>query len=55
MIYFDLKTKRQILVERPRMLAPDGYLALGSSETPLTITPDLKPVPVGEPVFYRYG
>lgn len=55
MIYFDLKTKRQILARMRRMLAPDGYLVLGSSETPLTITPDLKTVPVGNTVFYRYG
>jgi chemotaxis methyl-accepting protein methylase len=38
-----------------RVLAPDGYLALGSSETPLTITAELKSVPVGRTVFYQYG
>lgn len=54
MIYFDLKTKKQILSRLRGLLAPDGYLALGSSETPLTITPDLKPIPVGRTVFYRY-
>lgn len=54
MIYFDLKTKREILARMRRLLAPDGYLALGSSETPLTITPDLKSIPVGRTVFYRY-
>jgi chemotaxis protein methyltransferase CheR len=55
MIYFDLKTKREILSRVRRVLAPDGYLALGSSETPLTITPDLKSVTVGRTAFYRYG
>jgi chemotaxis protein methyltransferase CheR len=54
MIYFDLKTKRQILSSVRRVLAPDGYLALGSSETPLTITADLRSVPVGRTVFYQY-
>jgi chemotaxis protein methyltransferase CheR len=55
MIYFDLKTKRQILSRVRRVLAPDGYLALGSSETPLTITSDLKSVTVGRTAFYQYG
>lgn len=54
MIYFDLKTKREILSKVRRVLASDGYLALGSSETPLTITTELKSVPVGRTVFYQY-
>ncbi len=55
MIYFDVQTKRQILSRVRRVLAPDGYLALGSAETPLTITADLKSVTVGRTVFYQYG
>lgn len=55
MIYFDLKTKRQILSNIRRVLAPDGYLALGSSETPLTITSDLKSVPMGRTAFYQHA
>jgi chemotaxis protein methyltransferase CheR len=54
MIYFDLKTKQQILTNVRKVLAPDGYLALGSSETPLTITGDLKSIPVGRTAFYQY-
>ena len=55
MIYFDLKTKGQILSRVRRVLAPDGYLALGSSETPLTISAELKRVRVGRAAFYQYG
>lgn len=55
MIYFETETKRKILSRMRHVLAPDGYLALGSSETPLTITHELKAVPIGRTVFYQYG
>lgn len=35
LIYFDLETKRDILARVHRIVAPDGFLLLGSSETTL--------------------
>jgi len=35
LIYFDMETKRDILQRVHRIVAPDGYLLLGSSETTL--------------------
>ncbi|MCG8153029.1 chemotaxis protein CheR, partial [Pimelobacter simplex] len=41
LIYFDAATKADILRRMLPMLAPDGYLLLGSSETTLDLPPDL--------------
>lgn len=41
LIYFDAETKADILRRMLPMLAPDGYLLLGSSETTLDLPPDL--------------
>lgn len=53
LIYFDVETKRGILHRVAAQLAPDGYMAMGSSETPLLITDVFKPVVVGRTSFYR--
>ncbi len=37
LIYFDVETKRQILAKVRRVLAPDGFLFLGGSETTMGI------------------
>jgi chemotaxis protein methyltransferase CheR len=37
LIYFDLETKRQIFEKVKAVLAPDGYLFLGTAETPFRI------------------
>ena len=54
LIYFDIPAKREIL-ERiaSSHLANDGYLALGSAETTVTVTPVFKPVTLGRAVLYR--
>lgn len=41
LIYFDAATKADILRRMLPMLAPDGFLLLGSSETTLDLPPDL--------------
>jgi chemotaxis protein methyltransferase CheR len=35
LIYFDPRSKKQVLDQMARVLAPDGYLILGGSESPL--------------------
>ena len=37
LIYFDMDTKRDILRRVHRVVAPDGFLLLGSSETTLDL------------------
>lgn len=37
LIYFDLETKQEILAKIRKVMAPDGYLILGSAETTLNI------------------
>lgn len=53
LIYFDTATKKNILNKVKRQLAPDGYLALGSAETPVMITQAFQPVNFERAVFYR--
>lgn len=42
LIYFDEATKKKILQNMIKRLAPDGYLFLGGSETAIGICPELK-------------
>ena len=53
LIYFDIETKRQILRNIRKTLAPGGYLILGSSETTLNIDETFGRRQVGRAVFYQ--
>ncbi|MCC7010698.1 MAG: protein-glutamate O-methyltransferase CheR [Acidobacteria bacterium] len=53
MIYFDVKTKREILHRVHRILAPDGYLFLGSVETTMAIHDGFERQTWGKTGFYR--
>jgi chemotaxis protein methyltransferase CheR len=45
LIYFDEQTKKKVLENISKRLAPDGFLFLGGSETVLGLCPDLKNFP----------
>lgn len=47
LIYFDTETKRQIFENIKNTLAPDGYLFLGTAETPNRISEGFEKVPGG--------
>ena len=53
LIYFDTETKKGILARVRRVLAPDGYLFLGSAETTLNLDPAFESVTIGKTVCYR--
>jgi chemotaxis protein methyltransferase CheR len=53
LIYFDVRTKRQILESAIHQLTPGGYIALGGAESPTGIVDGLKSVMVGGATFYR--
>lgn len=44
LIYFDVPTKKEILAKMRQQLKPDGYLFLGSAETPINLDPKFKRV-----------
>lgn len=52
MIYFDLPTKKQILRRIRKLLRPDGYLVLGSTETTTNVDSEFERKAVGRAVFY---
>lgn len=45
LIYFDPKTKIEVLDRVARVIEPDGYLVLGAAETVVGLTDSLKPIP----------
>jgi len=45
LIYFDQKTKVEVLERLARVMEPDGYLVLGAAETVVGLTQSFKPVP----------
>lgn len=45
LIYFDEATKKRVLENISKRLAPDGYLFLGGTETVMGLCPDLKTFP----------
>ena len=45
LIYFDQKTKIEVLERIARVLEPDGYLVLGAAETVVGLTSSFKPIP----------
>jgi chemotaxis protein methyltransferase CheR len=53
LIYFDLATKRDVLQRFRSVLAPDGYLYLGASETTMGVDDSWERVPVGRSSIYR--
>jgi chemotaxis protein methyltransferase CheR len=53
LIYFDLATKRDVLQRLRAVLAPDGYLFLGASETTMGVDDAWERVPVGRSSVYR--
>jgi len=54
LIYFGPETQRRVVEEMARVLAADGWLFLGPSETLWTITDALKPVDLGGAFAYRH-
>ena len=53
LIYFDVETKQTILGKVSKLLKPDGYLFLGSTETTLTLDVAFKSVQVDKTVCYQ--
>jgi chemotaxis protein methyltransferase CheR len=51
LIYFDTETKRHIFENIKNILAPDGYLFLGTAESPNRITEGFEKVPGGVNVY----
>ncbi len=45
LIYFDPKTKIEVLDRLARVMEPDGYLVLGAAETVVGLTQSFKPIP----------
>lgn len=55
LIYFDRDTKRKILQNIKRILRPDGYLMLGSSETTFNIDEGWAIKTIGKTICYQPG
>jgi chemotaxis protein methyltransferase CheR len=57
LIYFPVAEKTRVLEHIATMLAPDGFLMLGASETSVGLTDKLTPVrmPDGVTLFQRAG
>ena len=53
LLYFDAATRRAVLHNVRRTLAPDGLLFLGGGETTLTMDESFEPVTLGRTVAYR--
>lgn len=53
LLYFDTPTRRAVLRNVHRTLAPDGLLFLGGGETTLTIDDSFEPVTFGRTVAYK--
>jgi chemotaxis protein methyltransferase CheR len=53
LIYFDAKTKRQILDRIAHVLAPDGYLFLGGAETTVGVHERFERLPYPKASCYR--
>lgn len=53
LIYFDTETKRQIFEKVKSVLAPDGYLFLGTAETPYRLVDGFEKAPGGANVYRR--
>ncbi|HZD39971.1 MAG TPA: CheR family methyltransferase [Terriglobales bacterium] len=53
LIYLSVETRRTLLGRIRKVLAPDGYLFLGSAETTLNLDDEFERVQVGRGVCYR--
>jgi chemotaxis protein methyltransferase CheR len=53
LIYFDVETKRKVLAQVRRVLAPGGYLFLGAAETTLNLDDAFTRVTLGRATAYR--
>lgn len=53
LIYFSVETRREILASVRRLLRPDGYFVLGSSETTLNLDGAFYRTPLGQATFYK--
>jgi len=53
LIYFDIATKREILLRARDVLAPDGYLLLGGAETTVNVVDTFENERVGNTILYR--
>lgn len=53
LIYFDLDTRRQILMKMRQVLQPDGFLFLGCAESTLNLDVTFERVTFGTTNFYR--
>jgi chemotaxis protein methyltransferase CheR len=53
LIYFDTETKKQMFEKVHQVLAPDGYLFLGTAETPYRIHEGFTRVSVGTATAYK--
>lgn len=53
LIYFDVATKRQVLAQVRKVLAPDGYLFLGAAEMTMGVDEAWERVPAGRSSMYR--
>lgn len=53
LIYFDLETKRQILSEIYRTIAPGGFVTLGAAETMLNLNNDFQRVTFDQSTYYQ--
>jgi chemotaxis protein methyltransferase CheR len=53
LIYFNDDVKRDVLAKVRRVMDPDGWLFLGSAETPLALDDNFERVPVGATAAFR--
>jgi chemotaxis protein methyltransferase CheR len=53
LIYFAAETRRQVLNQVRRVLRPDGYLFLGTAETPRDLNDAFRPVETGNSICYQ--
>jgi chemotaxis protein methyltransferase CheR len=53
LIYLAEETKKEILEKVRRILRPDGYLFLGSTETTFNLDPQFAQVQIGQTVCYQ--
>jgi chemotaxis protein methyltransferase CheR len=53
LIYFDTETKKQLFEKIKGVLAPDGYLFLGTAESPYRIVDGFSKVEGGANIYQR--